>query len=508
MTNDSLEHYPDIKKSLNSATDKTGEFYFFFVTIESPSGEPNVFKHDAKKLLNIFHNHRPVKNKNIYWLEDEQATKANIVSSLNSFRKTLRKDDHLVVYFSGDTFLYNDSHFFRPSDGVQDNIFSCLPNRYMLDSFRTLACDAVLFCLDAYQVIQAKSGKSAMQKSYTFEPDREPPTLFDDFLSFTLTNNLPCARNSFFIMKDYLNRLAPAQGNSIDFANDRSIASLIKTSYADLIDLYSGNRIEELLVSLLKVVSNNDKYLLSITETLIYKFNQIRSSTHKKGHDEDYQIIKTNAMAVAEAVNTKRFYLVPVPAETQRELPEKKRIKILFTSANPRDEAFLRLDDEAKEVEYELLKSKNRDQFELIKAKGLKITELQDALLNHSPQFVHFAGHGGCDGIALLDDTDKAKLIPNKALGKLFELFSTEVECVFLNSCHSKAQSKEISKHIRKVVCMNNTVPDKMAIRFASSFYKGIASGRDIDFSFKLAKNAIDLEGMNGADIPILLPAK
>jgi hypothetical protein len=52
---------------------------------------------------------------------------------------------------------------------------------------------------------------------------------------------------------------------------------------------------------------------------------------------------------------------------------------------------------------------------------------------------------------------------------------------------------------------MSNAVPDNVAIHFAAAFYKSIGAGKDIDFSFDFAKNSIDLNGIKGSDIPVLL---
>lgn len=152
------------------------------------------------------------------------------------------------------------------------------------------------------------------------------------------------------------------------------------------------------------------------------------------------------------------------------------------------------------------MKAKYRDNFEFFKVKSLNINELQDALLNYSPNFLHFSGHGNCDGLAFMGHCDTSQTIMTKPLAGLFNLFSSHIECIFLNSCHSINQSEEISKFIKKVICMNKEIPDHVAIQFATSFYKSIGAGKDIDFSFEFAKNSVELYGISGSDIPQLLP--
>ncbi len=186
---------------------------------------------------------------------------------------------------------------------------------------------------------------------------------------------------------------------------------------------------------------------------------------------------------------------------------QQKKTKILFLSANPQNETNpLRLDTEMRDVELELKRAKNRDDFSLIKRTAVRISDLQDLLLNESPNFIHFAGHGYEEGIVLYNNrTDEEQIVNSQALADLFELFAEDLECVFLNSCYSEEQAKLILEYVPHVIGMNEEIPDDTAIVFATTFYKGIGAGRSIGFSFKLAKNAIDLEDIDGSAIPVHL---
>jgi hypothetical protein len=279
---------------------------------------------------------------------------------------------------------------------------------------------------------------------------------------------------------------------------------------ANLSKLAEENKVYLLLKTLLEILDNNDRDFLSRAETLYYKLNQINVARKSnlisnKDYKEDRDFILADSESMIEAINEKGFFLVRTSAKSKKIGKSKKRIPIVFTSANPRDQSLLRLNNEEKEIEYELMKARYRERFEFIPIKAARTVDLQDALLNHSPKFVHFSGHGNCDGIALLDDDDKTMLVKTNPIAKLFELFSDDVHCVFLNSCYSMSQSKEINKYIRKVICMSGGVPDNVAIKFASAFYKSIGAGRDIDFSFKFARNAIELDNLAGHDIPVVL---
>jgi hypothetical protein len=127
--------------------------------------------------------------------------------------------------------------------------------------------------------------------------------------------------------------------------------------------------------------------------------------------------------------------------------------KILFLASNPTDTGRLRLDQEVRNIEDGLRRSNERDQFELISSFAVRIDELRRRLLEHSPQIVHFSGHGtGADGIVLENDKGESAPVPTDALADLFKLCAKHVDCVVLNACESDLQAEAISKHISYVI--------------------------------------------------------
>ena len=258
-------------------------------------------------------------------------------------------------------------------------------------------------------------------------------------------------------------------------------------------------------------VSNSELNLETnrLVHSLLYAIDNIEKTVPSK--KQEVTIEGSKNIIVGSSINVSGNFQIGDEIKTDKKVVEKliqnqSKIKILFLSSNPLDANPLRLDKEMRDLEIELKLSKNRDIFEFIKFSAVRIKDLQDALLNHQPHFVHFSGHGKSEGIALLDNqTDKVQIIQSEPLANLFKLFSNDIACVFLNSCFSQEQAKLIRRFIPNVIGMNNAVPDNTAIEFATVFYKGIGAGREIGFSFELAKNSIDLNNISGSDIPMLL---
>ncbi|MCI5136962.1 MAG: CHAT domain-containing protein [Candidatus Electrothrix sp. AR1] len=182
--------------------------------------------------------------------------------------------------------------------------------------------------------------------------------------------------------------------------------------------------------------------------------------------------------------------------------------KILILSANPRDTVRLRLDKEVREIQDRLKRAKYGNQFTVQLATAVRIRDLQQELLEHEPDIVHFCGHSETEGLLLENNLGEAVLVPSDGLASLFALCSQHVECVLLNSCHSSNQAEVISQHIPYVIGMNREVFDDAAVEFAGGLYAALGAGRNIEESFEFGRNALKLHDLPDELTPILLKKK
>lgn len=182
--------------------------------------------------------------------------------------------------------------------------------------------------------------------------------------------------------------------------------------------------------------------------------------------------------------------------------------KILMMTANPTDTARLFLEKEIVAIKEGLDAASRSKQFEFIVKTKITMTDLRRAMLNESPQIVHFSGHGaGEQGIVLEGDSGKTQFVSSDALAGLFELFAESVECVVLNACYSATQADAIARHIPYVIGMSGAISDGAACEFAVAFYDALGAGKDIPFAHKIACNAIQMAGISEQHLlPVLLP--
>jgi hypothetical protein len=184
--------------------------------------------------------------------------------------------------------------------------------------------------------------------------------------------------------------------------------------------------------------------------------------------------------------------------------------RILILSANPIGTARLRLDEEFREIEEGLRRSKYRDQCVTHSKWAVRLRDLRRALLDYEPHIVHFTGHGNKEGLLVEEKLGIAKSIFPEALSGLFALFSDKIECVILNACYSEHQADAISKHIDYVIGMQKEIEDKAAIEFVVGFYDALGAGKSFEKAFKFGCNAIlqSFPDLSEHLIPILMTKK
>ena len=204
-----------------------------------------------------------------------------------------------------------------------------------------------------------------------------------------------------------------------------------------------------------------------------------------------------------------------------------RRKTILVLAVNPIDSTRLSLDQEVREIEEGLRRSRHRDLFKVEQRWAVRTSDLRRALLDVEPHIVHFCGHGTSDsesgkatdefrklsivseemdagGIVLEDETGKTRLVKGQALTDLFSLFKGQLDCVVLNSCYSATQADLIVQQIPIVIGMKQEIGDRAAIEFSRGFYDALGAGRSIDEAFRFGCNAIDLQSIPEHLTPVI----
>ncbi|MFK7888751.1 MAG: CHAT domain-containing protein [Gammaproteobacteria bacterium] len=190
----------------------------------------------------------------------------------------------------------------------------------------------------------------------------------------------------------------------------------------------------------------------------------------------------------------------PAPVAT----PEFEAVSVLFVGANPRGTSRIRLDEEVRGIDQSIRLGERRDAFTLHQHWAARLSDLDDALMRFRPNIVHISAHGTQNGELLLEggDGDDGK-VSAAQLEKLFAILSDDIRLVILNACFSEEQARLVVNHVDCVVGMSDAVNDKVAQRFAESFYLALANGRSVQIAFELA--SAESQGKAQDAVPRLL---
>jgi len=229
-----------------------------------------------------------------------------------------------------------------------------------------------------------------------------------------------------------------------------------------------------------------------------------------------WEIIKyADNPRAAEGVPTKRRPLVRGIASigpiTRQALRDKKRLIVLYLTANPYRRHSLRVDAELRQVQDAIRGSVYRDNISVEYRPAADVDSLIEGLNDHRPGIVHFSGHGCETGIAV-DSAEVAKrpvkTVSFDLLAKAISATDAPPEIIVLNACRSAGARKAFLPPAKIVVVMRDSVSDVAATAFAVKFYAAIAAGQSVKSAFAQGKVAIEKVSLNEADTPDLLVAQ
>jgi hypothetical protein len=165
--------------------------------------------------------------------------------------------------------------------------------------------------------------------------------------------------------------------------------------------------------------------------------------------------------------------------------------KILFLASNPRDTAPLRLNEEIREIQEGLRRSKYREHFEIHSLWAVRFKDLRRALLDIEPHIVHFSGYGGENGLLLENETGYAASVTAKVIAELFAFFTNTIECAIFTAGYCKQQAEAVNTAIKYVIAMPDEILEQKTIEFVLGFYDALGAGKTIEQAFNFGRNAM-----------------
>lgn len=182
------------------------------------------------------------------------------------------------------------------------------------------------------------------------------------------------------------------------------------------------------------------------------------------------------------------------------------KTKVLFLAINQMGLVYTRLGDEVRGIRQSSRIGSLRDLLELIPESSVRVSDLSDILLEHSPHVVHFSGHAEpSEGMILQNDAQEKAPLGVVELTDTLRILKDNIRLIFLNVCHSKPYAESLVQVFDYAIGMNGTFKDEAAILFAAAFYRALAYGRSIKQAYDIARDKLKMKYPDQSEVPVLL---
>ena len=132
---------------------KKGTNYLFAIginTYDKKYFNPlNNARKDVEDIANVLVKDYYFEPQHIRLLCDQEATKANILDELDDFRKKIKHEDRLLIYYSGHGHLEGSQGFWIPVDAIRDKISSYIRSAEVRDIIQSIDARHILLISDS-----------------------------------------------------------------------------------------------------------------------------------------------------------------------------------------------------------------------------------------------------------------------------------------------------------------------------------------------------------------------
>src|SRR5262249_20585744 len=142
---------------------------------------------------------------------------------------------------------------------------------------------------------------------------------------------------------------------------------------------------------------------------------------------------------------------------------------------------------ESRNIQKELRIPQHGVSLKFINSSPVDPSDLFELLNKHTPQVVHFVGHGAPKEEIVFLDKGEARPVSEKLLAGLFHGVEEKPVLVILDACFSQVQTEGITKEIDCVIGVKSEIGVDVATAWATDFYRALASGMSVGKAYGLS---------------------
>ncbi|KAF2417603.1 CHAT domain-containing protein [Microbacterium sp. B35-30] len=238
---------------------------------------------------------------------------------------------------------------------------------------------------------------------------------------------------------------------------------------------------------------------------------QSEAAAAEKARQREQQALARRSAADQNALSARLLQNEASIQELGRRLPEPKPEKLRILMLGASADGGLRVGREQKRIRTAIESALHRDHVELDVRPAATTEDLLDGLAKFRPHVIHFSGHSNEDLIEFEDEADELHegvIVTAQAFANAIQATDDPPLLIVLNSCHSAGQLQRLVDEVAPfAIGMADEIDDTDAITYATRFYANIANGQSIDAAHRAGRAALELGGLDGADLPTLSSA-
>lgn len=200
-------------------------------------------------------------------------------------------------------------------------------------------------------------------------------------------------------------------------------------------------------------------------------------------------VLRASALAILADI----FAVLARQAGSHADAPQDERLAILYLASSPPGTTDLALDEEARAIREELVRTRHRDRFVLETRWAVQPMDLLRELRATRPAIVHVSAHGNARGPVFHGAAGEAQRVSAGVLGQTLEAIGAPVRVIVLAACHTDGQAKLLARRVDCAIGMAGAVATEVARAFAVGFYGALGDGASVGMAFRQGRAAIAL---------------